>query len=107
MSKKTKFDDMVIFGDGMGGFVSNDPKFDPEEYNEHLNGASETSDDESEAGPYDGLDGKALKALAAEREVDIKGLKTKSEVVAALTAADAESEDESEGDSEDETSEDN
>ncbi len=101
---KNKFDDMVIFGDGQGGFVSNDVAFNAEEYAEFLAGSTE------EAGPYDGLDAKALKALAAEREVDITGLKKVGEVRAALTAADAaaeeESEEESEDDSEDESEDD-
>lgn len=50
----------------------------------------EVPTDESGARTYTELDGKALKALANERQVNISGLKKVGEVRKALIAADAE-----------------
>lgn len=89
---KSKFDDMVIFGDGLGGFISMDPNFNAEEYAEHIGGRTTATQGSSESTPedaYKDLDGKGLKELAASREVDITGLKTKKEVIGKLVEADA------------------
>ena len=113
----TEKDDIVTFLNSAGDEISNDPRWLAKKNlansgtdvdalqaeNEALKArlaaleASTTDDsagvDEDEAqkddgDDYDKLDGKALKALAGERGVDIKGMTKVSEVRAALREAD-------------------
>ena len=96
----------VTFEDSEGNVISNDPvwlakqtlkQYGVEEQSTEASApaASETtqtastSDDESMVEDYAKFDGAALKKLAKERNVDIKGLKTVGEVRQALIAADA------------------
>lgn len=90
---KNKYDDMVIFN-SPDGPVSNDRRFDREEYEEYLAAKSDEDlpdDDEGvEEGPdYSSLKAAEVKELAKERGLDISGLTKKSEVVKLLEEADA------------------
>jgi len=68
------------------GEVSNDPYWQAEQT---LAGRDKSDADDDLGDDYDDLNGKELKALAAEREVDISGLKKVGEVREALRADDA------------------
>lgn len=86
---RKKYDEMVVFGDGLGGYVSNDPRFNAEEYETYLNpGESE----KEPPAPYSDITGKDLAALAKDREISLKhedGSKlSAAEVRAALVAQD-------------------
>ena len=90
----------VTFLDADGNVISNDPVWRAQQ----LLGVESDEDmpeDQSteDSSPYEGMSGKELKELAAERNIDITGLRKVSEVRAALEAADA---DESENDTEEE-----
>lgn len=112
-----KTDDIVVFQNSLGEEISNDPRwhamktlrdagisFDqsqPEARQAAFRAAAaddadlgddeetEPDVDENGARTYKELDGPALKKLATERGVDIKGLKKVGEVRDALRAADA------------------
>lgn len=90
----------VIFENSLGETISNDPIWHAQKTLEaagiavgqvEQNTPADPDDSDQEidkAEDYKSLDGKALKALAGEREVDITGLKTVGEVRAALVADD-------------------
>jgi len=107
----------VIFKDAAGNLITNDPVLRAhqtlgEDISEYLTEAptsagvgdvSRTNDDEEiDTDPYNELGGKELKKLAADRGVNIRGLKTVGEVRQALRDAD-EAEDESDDDEDDES----
>lgn len=107
---KTTDDDIVVFEDSQGNEISNDPKWHAKHLLgvEHSDGELAAKDAEIEAlkakiaaleaadesegeepRDYAELDQKELKALAAERDIDIAGLKTVGELRQALVNADA------------------
>lgn len=118
MADNTEKDPIVVFLDSEGNEISNDPRwhamktlreagisFDqsqPEERQAAFRAAAEDGDsldddepsdpevDEDGIRTYKELDGKALKAVAGSRGVDISGLKKVGEVREALRAADRE-----------------
>lgn len=63
-------------------------------------GVAEKVDAPEEENPYEGKTMADLRKLAAERGVDVKAAKNKSEVIAALDAAEAEPAEAEEGESE-------
>ena len=63
-------------------------------------GVAEKVDTPEEENPYEGKTMADLRKLAAERGVDVKAAKSKSEVIAALDAAEAEPAEAEEGESE-------
>jgi len=98
----------VVFEDSRGNKISNDPVWLAEQTLKNAKAAMGAEDPTASAqgtdknnelidtSPYADMDGKALKAAASDKGVDITGLKTVGEVKAALiafdekTAADAE-----------------
>ena len=111
----TENDDIVTFLNSAGEEVSNDPRWLAKrnlansgtdvdalqaenealkarlaalESGDTSDGVDEDKDTKEDGDDYDKMDGKALKALAAERGVDIKGMTKVSEVRAALREAD-------------------
>jgi len=80
----------VVFKNSLGETISNDPVFHARRVIEQAESAKvDDSNDELEPNPYADLNGKQLKELAAERGVDISGMKTVGQVREALLAADA------------------
>lgn len=71
-------DEIVFFNMPDGSKVSNDPRFNPEDYEEG-----------EDAGSYANMTAKELKAEAEKRDIDISGMTKKSEIVEALEADDA------------------
>ena len=92
----------VIFYNSRGEEISNDPIWKAQRV---LGIQAETTSDDEEidTDPYSALNGTELKALAAERGVDIKGLTKVGQVRDALRRADEAAQDEP---TDDETSED-
>lgn len=107
----------VIFENSLGEIISNDPVYLAQRtlaraginYGSTASTDDDDAIDDVEVSPYAELKGAALKAAAADKGVDIKGLKTVGEVRAALTAhdeaeaaaAEAESDDDAAGDNSD------
>ena len=115
MAAKNKYEDMVVFMTPEGP-VSNDRRFDLEEYKEYLKGLenpddepedqtedepedSDEGEDEGEDGDedetsspdYSKLKSAELKKLAADRDIDMSGITKKSELIQLLEASDASS----------------
>ena len=80
----------VIFLSASGEEISNDPQWRARKF---IGSDAEEAmpEDEEQGDGYDELSGKELKALAAERGVNIKGLKTTGDVREALRDADEDS----------------
>lgn len=82
----------VVFENSLGEQISNDPVFLAQRTLEAAglqnNRFAPFGGDEPMPGPYDDLNGKELKKLAEDREVDISGLRTVGEVRKALEADD-------------------
>lgn len=100
-----KYADMVIYNLPDGTPISNDRRFDVEEYQEYLANESDediTEVDSEEGVDYESMTAKEIKALAKEREIDTSGMTKKSEVIAALVAADTASDESDEDDESDE-----
>ena len=82
--------DPVIFYMPDGTPFSNDPVWQAQQLLDPGEREQEgESDTDSDVDPYEGLTGAELKTLAAERGVDIAGLRKVGEVRDALRAADA------------------
>jgi len=96
----------VVFQNSLGEEISNDPYWKAQKTMAEYAAANGAPDDSDEAigEDYKSFDGKALKAMAKKRGVDITGLKTVGAVRDALIAADAE--DESEADIDEDTEDD-
>lgn len=113
MAAKNKYEDMVVFMTPEGP-VSNDRRFDLEEYKEHLKSLEnpedepedqaedepedepedsdeDESEDEAPSPDYSKLKSAELKKLAADRDIDMSGITKKSELIQLLEASDASS----------------
>lgn len=87
-------DDMVVFHDSDGNEISNDPRWHhrkfAEQEKERLQNLESTpgdSDDEIEKDELDELNGRQLKKLAEEEDVDISGLTKVGQVREAIRSA--------------------
>lgn len=99
MSDATKYEP-VTFENSLGEIISNDPVFHAQRTLEAYGVDNDSrvpavhrekgpaDDAEFDDNPYAYMDQKALKALAIERNISLKGLKTLGEVRAAFAAAD-------------------
>lgn len=92
----------VTFLNSRGEVITNDPVVKAQMLLGISTPAGASDEEEIDTDPYNSLKGAELKTLAAERGVDIKGLKTVGEVRDALREADKEEESAGEDEDEDE-----